>query len=555
MNRARPLVAGDRVQLSDPKGRLHTVVLSPGSVFHTHHGTIAHDDLLGGPEGVVVHSTGGIAYLALRPLLRDTVLAMPRGATVVYPKDAAMIVGYADIAPGAVVVEAGAGSGALTCSLLRAVGPHGRVVSYERREEFAALARANVERVFGGPPPQWELRIGDVGDLGSRTAAAPESAGDPDGSSGDRDPAVDRVVLDLLAPWEVVPGAAAALIPGGVICCYVATTSQLSRVVEELRAHGGFSEPESFETLLRAWHVEGLAVRPGHRMIGHTGFLVTSRRLAPGVTAPPRRRRPAKGSSVPGLSGEILELSEAGAEGWWAPESRWLGRWLLRAGSGFTRRANSALPLGDPGRDLTEALGEVERFYRDRGLVPTIVVPHALAGPHADPLDRWLAAHGWGVDGAAARVLTAEAAATAAGSTEADAVALAEEPDAAWLATYHYRGEPLPAVGRTLLTSARWQAFATVRRDGATIAIGRVAGGLRWAGVTAVEVVPDRRRQGWGRTVVAALAGEAVRRGAARLYLQVGEENLGARALYRATGWRDHHRYHYRVAPRPAGEG
>lgn len=547
MSPARPLIAGDRVQLSDPKGRLHTAVLSPGGLFHTHHGTIAHDDLLGGPEGVVVHSTGGIAYLALRPLLRDTVLAMPRGATVVYPKDAAMIVGYADIAPGAVVVEAGAGSGALTCSLLRAVGSRGRVVSYERREEFAAVARANVERVFGGLPPQWELRLGDVCELGSVTGGAAPAAGDPDGQ-------VDRVVLDLLAPWEVVPGAAAALIAGGVICCYVATTSQLSRVVEELRAHGGFTEPESFETLLRAWHVEGLAVRPGHRMIGHTGFLVTARRLAPGVTAPPRRRRPAKGASGPGLSGEILELSEAGAEGWWAPESIWLGRWLLRAASGFTRRANSALPLGDPGRELAEALAEVERFYRDRDLVPTVVVPHVLAGPHADPLDRWLAAHGWDVEGAAARVLTGEAAAVAASSTGLDAVELAEAPDEAWLATYHYRGQPLPAVGRTLLSSARWQAFASVRRDGTTLAIGRVAGGLRWAGVTAVEVVPSHRRQGWGRTVVAALAAEAMRRGAARLYLQVSEDNRGARALYQATGWREHHRYHYRVKPEPGRE-
>lgn len=275
--RRGPLRAGDQVQLTDPKGRLHTITLEPGREFHTHRGALRHDDLIGSPEGVVVRASGGTAYLALRPLLADYVLSMPRGAQVVYPKDAAEVVAFGDIFPGARVVEAGAGSGALTCSLLRAVGEGGLVSSYERRADFAAVAQANVERFFGGPHPAWRLTVGDLA-----------------GSLVDRE--VDRVVLDMLAPWEVLDAVSAALLPGGVIVCYVATTTQLARTVEALRTHGTFTEPAAWESLLRPWHVEGLAVRPDHRMVGHTGFLVTSRRLADGVAAPARRRRPAPGA-------------------------------------------------------------------------------------------------------------------------------------------------------------------------------------------------------------------------------------------------------------------
>jgi tRNA (adenine57-N1/adenine58-N1)-methyltransferase catalytic subunit len=271
------LQAGDQVRLEDPKGRRHLVTLEPGKVFHTHRGGVTHDELIGQSEGVVVKSSGGTPYLALRPLLADFVLAMPRGATVVYPKDAGQILIQADIFPGAHVVEAGAGSGALTCALLRAVGPAGRVSSYERREDFAAIARRNVERFLGGPQATWKLTVGDI--LDAPTA-----------------PPVDRIVLDLVAPWECLPWAADVLHPGGVLCCYVATTTQLARVVETARAHGGFTEPSASETLVRTWHVEGLSVRPDHRMVGHTGFLVTTRRLAPGVTVPRRRRRPAPGA-------------------------------------------------------------------------------------------------------------------------------------------------------------------------------------------------------------------------------------------------------------------
>lgn len=275
-HRSGPFRPGDQVQLTDPKGRHYTFTLTPGKSFHTHQGSIDHDRLLGGPEGVVVTSTGGTDYLALRPLLPDFVLSMPRGAAVVYPKDAGHVVAFADIFPGARVVEAGAGSGALTCSLLRAVGDTGMVSSYERRSDFAAIARSNVESFFGSAHPAWKLTVGDLA----------QEIDDTD---------VDRVVLDMLAPWDCIGAAAAALVPGGVVCAYVATTTQLSRTVEALREHGGFTEPQATESLVRGWHVEGLAVRPDHRMVGHTGFLVTSRRLAPGVVAPTRRRRPAKG--------------------------------------------------------------------------------------------------------------------------------------------------------------------------------------------------------------------------------------------------------------------
>jgi tRNA (adenine57-N1/adenine58-N1)-methyltransferase len=276
--RRGPLRPGDRVQLTDPKGRLHTLTLEPGKVFHTHRGALAHDDLIGEPEGCVVTSAGGTAYLALRPLLADYVLSMPRGAQVIYPKDAAQIVAMGDVFPGARVLEAGAGSGALTCSLLRAVGPLGEIVSYEQREDFAAIARRNVEAFLGGPQQNWTLRVDDV-------AHCDESG-------------FDRIILDMLTPWEVLDVVSRALVPGGVFVGYVATTTQLSDLVEALRERGGFTEPRAWESLVRDWHADGLAVRPDHRMIAHTAFLVSARRLAPGVIAPPRRRKPSKGAEA-----------------------------------------------------------------------------------------------------------------------------------------------------------------------------------------------------------------------------------------------------------------
>jgi tRNA (adenine57-N1/adenine58-N1)-methyltransferase catalytic subunit len=273
-----PFQPGDRVQLTDPKGRMHTVVLVPGKAFHTHRGQLDHDDLIGLPDGSVVSSSGGTPYLALRPLLSDYVLSMPRGAQVIYPKDAAQIVAMGDVFPGATVLEAGAGSGALTCSLLRAVGAGGRVVSYELRPDFADIARRNVEAFLGGPQPNWQLRVGDVAEC--------------------EDTGFDRIILDMLTPWEVLDLVAQALVPGGVFVGYVATTPQLSELVEALRAKGGFTEPRAWESLVRDWHADGLAVRPDHRMIAHTAFLVSARRLAPGVIAPPRRRKPSRGAEA-----------------------------------------------------------------------------------------------------------------------------------------------------------------------------------------------------------------------------------------------------------------
>ena len=285
-----PLKVGEWVRLTDSKGRRHNICLEPGKTFHTNRGGMSHDDLIGREEGFTITSTSGGEYLVFRPLLSEFVVSMPRGAAVVYPKDAAQILAFADIFPGASVVEAGVGSGALTCSLLRAVGPHGRVSSYERREEFAEVARRNVHQFFGASDgqshPAWELTIGDLAE------ALP--------ASGDQ---VDRIILDMLAPWECLDAAADALRAGGIVCAYVATTTQLSRFVETVRAHGGFTEPSAWESLVRDWHVEGLAVRPGHKMIGHTAFLVTARRMAPGQRAPLKKRRPAPGAYGSDYSG------------------------------------------------------------------------------------------------------------------------------------------------------------------------------------------------------------------------------------------------------------
>jgi tRNA (adenine57-N1/adenine58-N1)-methyltransferase catalytic subunit len=279
-----PFEPGDQVQLTDPKGRQHRLVLAAGRIFHTHRGGVAHDDLIGQPEGSLVTSSGGTPYIALRPLLADYTVSMSRGAAVVYPKDAAQIVALADIFPGATVIEAGAGSGALSCWLLRAAGEEGLVFSYERRPDFAEIARSNVEGYFGGPHPAWRLTTADL----------PGPAGLPPGTAGE----TDRVILDMLAPWDHVATTAAALVPGGLVCCYVATTTQLARTVTTLRDYGNFAEPAAWETMQRGWHVDGLAVRPEHRMVGHTGFLVTARRLADGVQPPPRRRRPSKGAEA-----------------------------------------------------------------------------------------------------------------------------------------------------------------------------------------------------------------------------------------------------------------
>ena len=269
--------AGDRIQLTDPKGKLYSFTITPGKEWHTHKGWIVHDELIGLPEGSVVSTTAGLKFTAFIPLLSDYVLSMPRGATIVYPKDAAMIIAVADVYPGAHVLEAGVGSGALSLSILRSVGMDGTLDSFERREDFAEIARSNVANYFGSLPKQWSLTVGSVQDVASEKI-------------------YDRVILDMLAPWECVEMAARVLRPGGVFLAYVATTTQLSATAEALKNDGHFTEPESSETIVRGWHHEGLAVRPQQRMIGHTGFLIQSRRMAPGVEVLARRRRPAKGA-------------------------------------------------------------------------------------------------------------------------------------------------------------------------------------------------------------------------------------------------------------------
>jgi tRNA (adenine57-N1/adenine58-N1)-methyltransferase len=313
---------GDRVQLTGHKGRRNTVTLREGAVFATHRGTLAHDALLGLPDGSVVTGSDGTAYLALKPLLTDYVMSMPRGAAIIYPKDAGQILAEADITVGTRVVEAGVGSGGLSLWLLRAIGPTGTLHSIERREEFAAIAVDNVSGYFGARPGNWQVTVGDL--------TAVLDAGDP--------AVADRVVLDMLAPWECVDAVARALEPGGVVVAYVATVPQLSRFVEALRATGDFTEPLSSETLVRGWHVEGLAVRPDHRMVAHTGFLVTARRLAPGARPTLPARRASKGE----FSDEDLEVWTPGALGLREQSAKRLRRTARQAADIADARAASA---------------------------------------------------------------------------------------------------------------------------------------------------------------------------------------------------------------------
>lgn len=269
-----PFKAGDRVQLTDPKRRHHTIILKEGGIFHTNKGQIEHDAIIGADEGTVVTSTLGTEYLCFRHLLVDHVLSMPRGAAVIYPKDAAQILVEGDIFPGARVLEAGAGSGALSMSLLRAIGEEGTLISYDVREDHLEYACSNVDEYFGGRPAHWEPRLDDLRE------ATVENLGGP----------MDRVILDMLEPWECLDTAAKILIPGGVLMTYVATVPQLMNVMEGIRELRCFTEPKAWESLVREWKVEGLATRPEHRMNAHTAFLVMARRLADGVT-PPRPQR------------------------------------------------------------------------------------------------------------------------------------------------------------------------------------------------------------------------------------------------------------------------
>jgi tRNA (adenine57-N1/adenine58-N1)-methyltransferase catalytic subunit len=270
-----PLAPGELVVLTDRRGRRYLVTLEAGGEWHSHAGLVPHDDLIGVVEGTAVRTNRNMEVTVLRPTREDFVLKMKRGAQVVYPKDQAMIVAAADVRPGCTVVEAGAGSGALTMALLAAVGPTGRVVSFERRDDHARVAERNVVRFLGGHPDNWELVDGDV----------------TDGLAALR---AHRVVLDLLEPWTVVEATAAALPPGGLVCSYTPTVPQVMRFTEALWDDGRFADVRTTETLVRGWDVDGLAVRPKHRMVAHTAFLTAARRVpARADGGPPRPRRKA----------------------------------------------------------------------------------------------------------------------------------------------------------------------------------------------------------------------------------------------------------------------
>ncbi|MCT1557083.1 tRNA (adenine-N1)-methyltransferase [Helcobacillus massiliensis] len=303
LDRTGPFVEGDKVQVSDSKGRMNTITLKADTLFHSHRGFIRHDDLIGRPDGTVITNSAGQQLQAFRPLYNDYMMAMPRGAAIIYPKDSAQILMYGDVFPGARVIEAGVGSAGLSIALLRAIGPTGSLRSIERRSDFAEVARENVRAFFGEEPAWWDLSVGDFQDGAAALAEQGERA--------------DRVVLDMLAPWECVDQAADVLEDGGVFLAYIATVTQMSRTVEALRDHGEFTEPDAWETMMRPWHLDGLAVRPVHRMNSHTGFLLTARRTARGSLALRRKQRP-----VPGSRDEA-ELNHPDNDGFGGSDSEW----------------------------------------------------------------------------------------------------------------------------------------------------------------------------------------------------------------------------------------
>ena len=295
MDRPEIFQIGDRVQLTGPKGRLNTFTLSEGGKWGSHKGEILHSQIIGIPEGSVIANSAGVEYLALKPLLTDFVLSMPRGANIIYPKDAGQIITQGDIFPGAKVVEAGVGSGGLASYLLRAIGKDGQLMSFEKREEFAQIAESNVVTELGHRPKNWSITVGAL------EQELPKKV-DPG--------TIDRVVLDMLSPWSCIGEVSEALRPGGVLVVYVATVTQLSRVTQAIEQTSGYTAPVAQETMVRGWHVQGLAVRPEHRMIAHTGFLVFARRLAPNTVLPKFK---ATRASKTQYSEEDLEI--------WTPEA------------------------------------------------------------------------------------------------------------------------------------------------------------------------------------------------------------------------------------------
>ena len=260
MIRTGPLRDGEAVIFSDRKEREYLRRLGGGKEISIRGGKISAGDIIGREEGSVVRSSLNDAFLVFRPTLAQLIPNLPRQAQVIYPKDIGPILVWADILPGLSVIEAGVGAGALTVSLLRALGAQGQLTSYEIREDFARMARENVAR-FYGPAENWRLKPGDI------AQCLDESE-------------VDRILLDLPEPWQVTDKAWQALRPGGILLSYLPTVIQVKSLVDSLREHGGFARIETMESLMRFWHIKGLSVRPEHRMVAHTGFITVARRLA-----------------------------------------------------------------------------------------------------------------------------------------------------------------------------------------------------------------------------------------------------------------------------------
>ena len=287
---------GERVQLTDTKGRMYTITLTKGAQWHMHKGWINHDEIVGNSEGSILETNSGLKFQAFKPLLMDYTLSMPRGATIIYPKDAMAIIGLADIQPGHKVLEAGAGSGAMSLWILRAISESGQLDSFEIRAEFAQIASDTVKNFdlsqgLNSKRTNWKLNVGDIKGM--------KFAND-----------YDRAILDMLDPWDAIDAVASALRPGGVLAIYVATATQIQKTISSIKKSNKFAEPETIELIVRNWHHEGLAVRPVHRMIGHTGFITVVRRLALDAKPLPRRRRPGKGEDSE-ISGSIETDNES----------------------------------------------------------------------------------------------------------------------------------------------------------------------------------------------------------------------------------------------------